>query len=60
MFVKENPDRKKKKKKHKYCKIKLSSGSILHGASKEPEVYLETSQTIVRECFCNVIFATGH
>ena len=37
---------------HKYCKIKLFSGTILHGASKEPEAYLEHSQTSVRKCFC--------
>ena len=41
-------------------KIAKSSGSILHGASKEPEAYLEPSQKIVRECFCKVIFATSH
>ena len=29
----------------KYCKIKLYSGTILHGASNEPEPYSETSQT---------------
>ena len=28
---------------HKLCKIKLFSGAILHGASNEPEVYLEHS-----------------
>ena len=27
------------------CKIKLFSGSISDGASNEPEVYLESSQT---------------
>ena len=34
---------------HKYCKIKLHSGAILHGASNEPEAYLEPSQTSTRE-----------
>ena len=38
---------------HKYCKIKLFSGTIFHGASSnEPEVYLEPSQTYTREWFC--------
>ena len=36
---------------HKYFKINLFSGAMSHGASKEPEVYLEPSQTSVRE-FC--------
>ena len=35
----------------KYCKIKLFSGAILHGASNEPEAYLEPSQTSVRKRF---------
>ena len=34
---------------HKY--LKLFCGTILHGASKEPETYLEPSQTSVRERF---------
>ena len=34
---------------HKYCKIKLFSGTILHGASNEPETYLESSQTSTRD-----------
>ena len=34
------------------CKIKLFSGTILHGASNEPEVYLEPSETSMREHFC--------
>ena len=37
---------------HKYCKIKLFSGAILHGVSNEPEGYLEPSQTSMREHFC--------
>ena len=36
---------------HKYCKIKLFSGAILHGASNEPKGYLESNQTSTRECF---------
>ena len=36
---------------HKHCKIKLFSGTISHGVSKEPEAYLEPSQTPTRECF---------
>ena len=35
-----------------YCKIKVFSGVILHGASYEPEAYLEPSQTSTRERFC--------
>ena len=35
-----------------YCIINLFSDTILHGASNEPEVYLELSQTSMRECFC--------
>ena len=31
---------------------KLFSSAILHGASNEPEVYLEPSQTSMREHFC--------
>ena len=38
--------------KHKYCKIKLFSGAISHGASNEPETYLEPSQKPTREHFC--------
>ena len=34
---------------YKYCKIKLSSDAISHGASKEPEAYLELSQTSTYE-----------
>ena len=37
---------------HNYCKIKLFSGAISHVASKEPEVYLEPSQTSASERFC--------
>ena len=36
----------------KYCKIKLFSGTIFHGASKEPAAYLQPSQTIARKQFC--------
>ena len=34
------------------AKKKLFSGAILHGASNEPEAYLEPSQTSMRERFC--------
>ena len=34
---------------HKYCKIQLFSGAILHGTSNEPEAYLEPSQTSRQE-----------
>ena len=37
---------------YKYCHVKLFSGAILHGASKEPEVYLEPSQTSARVRCC--------
>ena len=37
---------------HKYCKIKLSSSTILHFESKELEAYLESSQISVKEHFC--------
>ena len=36
---------------HKYCRIKLFKGAILHGASKQPEAHLEPSQTSARKCF---------
>ena len=32
----------------KYFKIKLSGGAISHGASNEPETYLEPNQTSTR------------
>ena len=34
------------------AKENLFSGSISHGASNEPEVYLEPSQMSMREHFC--------
>ena len=34
-----------------YCKIKLFSGTILDGASNEPEAYLEPSQISARKHF---------
>ena len=37
---------------YKSSKIKLFSVSILHGASNEPEAYLEPSQTSMKEHFC--------
>ena len=40
---------------HKYCKIKLYSGTISHGASNEPETYLEPSHRPRREHFCRNI-----
>ena len=36
----------------KYCKIKIFSGTISHGASKEPEAYSEPSQISARKHFC--------
>ena len=38
---------------HKYCKIKLFSGTTSHGASKGPKAYLEPSKTSVRKRFCS-------
>ena len=37
---------------HKFCKLKLFGGAILHGMSNEPQAYLEPSQTSMREYFC--------
>ena len=34
-----------------YCKIKVFSGAIFHGASNEPEGYLEPSQTSMGDHF---------
>ena len=39
---------------YKSSKIKLFSVAILHGASNEPEAYLETSQTSMKEHFCKI------
>ena len=36
-------------------KSKLFSGAISYGASNQPEVYLEPSQTSMREHFCKKI-----
>ena len=33
-------------------KLELFSGAILHGTSKEPDAYLDPSQTSAREHFC--------
>ena len=35
--------------------MKLFSGTILHGASNEPEAYLEPSQTLTREVFAKIV-----
>ena len=40
---------------HKYCKIKLFSGAIFHGASKEPEAYLEPSQYLWGSAFAKIV-----
>ena len=36
---------------HKYCKIKVFSGAISHGAANEPEAYLAPSQTSMGNSF---------
>ena len=38
--------------------IELLSGTILHGASNEPEVYLESSQTSMRSVLAKTV--NGH
>ena len=35
--------------------MKLFSGAILHGVSKEPETYLSPSQTSARKHFCKIV-----
>ena len=35
--------------------MKLFSGAISHGVSNEPEVYLELSQTSLRELFTEIV-----
>ena len=35
--------------------IELLSGTILHGASNEPEVYLESSQTSMRSILAKTV-----
>ena len=39
----------------RHCKIKLFSGTILHGVSNDPEAYLELSQTSTRELFAKIV-----
>ena len=34
-----------------YCKIKLFIGAILHVVSNKPELYLESSETSMRQPF---------
>ena len=40
---------------HKYCKIKLISGTISHDVSNEPETYLEPNNHLQRSVFSEIV-----